>query len=166
MAKTFPSTATFTWAKSTFPLWLNTAGFFFYCSLVLFFGFGLIPNFTPLENWQFNVGGMALVFLLDWLLNTFYTGFIPQGRIVVTQQKMELISLKGRVEHTINYQNVKGLRVHDGVQFSLFRFISKHRLVIVEMAFKDGSTMKFEAVKWSATEKATDMEGMLFSLAE
>ncbi|ASS49701.1 MAG: hypothetical protein A3D31_08975 [Candidatus Fluviicola riflensis] len=166
MAKTYPSTATFTWAKSTLPLWTNTAGFFVYCSLVLFFGFGLIPNFTPLENWQFNVGGMVLVFLLDWLLNTFYTGYKPQGRIVVMQQKMELVSLKGRVEHSINYQNVKGLRVHDGVQFSLFRFISKHRLVIVEMLFKDGSTMKFEAVKWSVNEKGADIEGMMFSLSE
>ena len=166
MAKTFPSTATFILAKSTLPLWTNTAGFFFYCALILFFGFGLIPNFTPLENWQFNVGGMALIFLLDWLLNNLFKGYVPQGKIVINQQKTELISLKGRVEHTINHQNVKGLRVHDGVQFSLFRFLSKHRLVIVEMAFKDGTTMKFEAVKWSTTEKGIDVEGMLFSLSD
>ena len=166
MAKTFPSTATFTWARSTFPLWMNMAGFFFYCTIVLFFGFGLIPNFTPLENWMFNVGGMALIFLLDWLLNAFFRGYIPQVIFVVGQHKMELISMKGRVEHTINYQDVKGLRVHDGVQFSIFRFISKHRLVIVEMAFKDGSTMKFEAVKWSPSEKGINVEGMLFSLSE
>ncbi|MBI3238094.1 MAG: hypothetical protein HYZ43_04500 [Flavobacteriia bacterium] len=119
-----------------------------------------------LENWQFNVGGMAVIFLLDWLLNTLFKGYVPQGKIVINQQKTELVSLKGRVEHMINHQNVKGLRVHDGVQFSLFRFLSKHRLVIVEMAFKDGTTMKFEAVKWSTSEKGIDVEGMLFSLSD
>lgn len=149
MAASSSANTSYNWVKTGVPAWAPLLGFFSYTALILFFGFGLIPNFTPFTDVVFRTGMVALVFLGDWLLNLNRTWYTLQGTVVVGPKNMELISQRGRVEHRINYADVKQYQIHDGVQFSLFRFLSPHRTLVIELALTDGTKLLFECTKWS-----------------
>lgn len=164
MAAVSSENGSFNWVKTGVPAWAPLLGFLTYTALILFFGFGLIPNFTPFSDTLFRVGMIALVFLGDWLLNLNRTWYSLQGTMVVGPKYMELVSQRGRVEHRINYKDVKQYQIHDGVQFSLFRFLSPHRTLVVELALMDGTKLLFECTKWSPKTKGISVNSRLEAL--
>ena len=161
MAVSILENGSFNWVKTGVPAWAPLLGFFGYTALILFFGFGLIPNFTPLSDMIFRLGMIVVVFLVDWLLNFRRTWYTLQGTVMVGPNHMELISQRGRTEHRINYSDVKQYQIHDGVQFSLFRFLSPHRTLVVELALNDGNKLLFECAKWSPKDKGVSIVSML-----
>lgn len=161
MAASTSENSSFNWVKTGVPAWAPLLGFFAYTALILFVGFGLIPNFTPLSNTVFRPGMIALIFLIDWILNTGRTWYTLQGTVNVGPKYMELVSQRGRTEHRINYSDVKQYQIHDGVQFSLFRFLSPHRTLVVELALNDGSKLLFECAKWSPKNKGLSISSVL-----
>ena len=147
------TTHSFTWARSKVPTCINRSCFFFYAALLLFFGFDLVPNPFSVADWIFNVGGMALVFLIDWLLNRFTTGFAEQGTVIVDSSEIRLLSKTGRQEHRLLFKDIHTLRVNEGIPRSIFHFINRKRTVVIEIVFLDRTVMKFECVKRSKDGK-------------
>jgi len=158
MASTTHSFTAFTWVRSTIPAFINRSSFFFYAALILFFGFDLVPNPFSFADWIFNVGGMALVFLIDWLLNRFITGFEEQGTVIVDSTEIRLLSKSGRQEHRLLFTDMHSLHVNEGIPRSIFHFMSPKRTVVIEIVFLDRTVMKFECVKWSKDGKRISIE--------
>jgi hypothetical protein len=140
---------TFNWAKATFSPVVHSAGFFTYAAIILFFCFGLIPNFLPVPEWVFRICMVALVFLLDRLFTRWFAGYTLQGKIEVGEKELRLVSVAGRTEHILKYSDIYQVYVLEGIPMSLFTALSEHRTVVVEVVFRDKRTMRFESVKWA-----------------
>lgn len=151
----------FHWVKTGVPAWAPLLGFFSYTSLILFVAFGLIPNWTHLHDAYFRSGVIALVLVIDWLVNQRRTGYALQGKLVLSESQLELISLSGKVEHRIKYADVVRYQIHDGVQFTLFRFFSRHRTLVIELALRDGNRMLFECTKWAPDNQRVSVNAQL-----
>ena len=155
------TTHSFTWARSTIPAFINRSSFFFYAALILFFGFDLVPNPFSCADWIFNVGGMAFIFLTDWLLSRFITGYEEQGTVIVDATEMRLLSKSGRQEHRLLFNNMHSLQVNEGIPRSIFHFISPKRTVVIEIVFLDRTVMKFECVKRSKDGKRITIDSCI-----
>lgn len=157
-----PFPVTFVWARSKFPVFTHTVVFFIYAALILFFGFALIPNFLPIPDWTFNVGGIALIFLLDWQLHHLISGYTKQGKMEVGEQDICFYSVSGRLEHRLRYAEIHTIQVMEGVPLSLFHFMSASRTVVIDVVFKDKRNLKFECVKWTTVAgKRIDVESCI-----
>jgi hypothetical protein len=140
---------TFNWAKARFPAFAHSTGFFLYAAIILFFCFGLIPNFLPVPDWVFRSCMVALILVIDRLCNKLFLGYTLQGKVEVGEQDIRLVSQRGRTEHILKHSDIYRVHVLEGIPMSLFTALSEHRTVVVEIVFRDKRTMKFEVTKWA-----------------
>lgn len=148
----------FRWVKSDFPIFLRMGGFFFYAAIILFFGFGLIPNFLPVSNTVFNVGGVALIFLLDFVYTRFLSGQKQLGTIHFDADRIRIISTDGSGDRELSYEQIRNLTVYEGVPLSLFSYLDESKTVMLEIVLKDLKNIKLETVKKAREENAADLE--------
>jgi hypothetical protein len=148
----------FRWVKSDFPIFLRSAGFFFYAALILFFGFDIIPNFLPVSDTVFNVGGIAVIFLLDFIYTRFLSRQKPLGTIHFDAGRIRVISADGTDDRELAYEQIRNLTVYEGVPLSLFYYLAESKTVMLEIVLKDLKNIKLECIKKSDHENAANLE--------
>jgi len=157
---------TYTWAKSVIPVRFRSAVFFFYATIVLFFAFGMIPNFLPVPQWVFNIDGVVLLLVVDWLCHRIFKGYRRQGIVQFGAEDVRLESVGGTLEHLLLYREIYKVQVLEGIPLTPFYFVSRHKTVVLHFVFKDGRTMKVECVKRAVASGAPDVETLTDSLED
>lgn len=149
---------TFQWVKSDFPIFLRSAGFFFYAALILFFCFDIIPNFLPVPDLVFNFGGIVVIFLLDLIYTRFLAGQKQLGTIRFDSDCIRVISTDGAADREVSYEEIRNLTVYEGVPLSLFYYLDNSKTVMLEIVLKDLKNIKLECIKKANEENAADLE--------